>query len=287
MEASVFGARLDLLVRLFDTTTGAAVNENTVIFRKNDQMIRPEMRGDSNYVFINTGREDFLMHIKANGFEEYETKVCYEALDSHLPALDVFLMPSENAFNGERFFSFSGTLPFLEAIEAVNLSRPVCTFNGYDAKKGVMSFFGENGGRVRMDSVWYGLLRADKTGYEKIEVTSNVTPSSVKLAEALKEEVTTNPPIMRIIFGRVGEDGTYLLRVQNDGGGQVYLVRYVVNGEELFQTVDMNAPEPLKESGNKAGSEIEDDEERSSDAEAEKTADANMVTGESAEGGQI
>ncbi|MCR4909352.1 MAG: hypothetical protein K5985_11035 [Lachnospiraceae bacterium] len=260
MEASVFGCRLDLLVRLYDTTTGAAVNENAIIFRKNDQIIRPEMRGIGTYVFINTGRENFLMHIKVNGFEEYETEVDYETLDSHLPALDVFLMPSENTFDGERFFSFSGTLPFLEAIEAVNLSRPVCMANSYDLKKNELSFFGVNGGRVRMDSVWYGLLRADKTGYEKLEVKANVTPSSVKLGNPLKEEVTSNLPVMRILIGRVGEDGTYLLRARNDGGGQVYLVRFIVDGREMFQTVDMNAPEQLHVCEAQAETVIENDD---------------------------
>ncbi len=274
MAASVFGSRLDLLVRLFDTTTGALVNENIVFFRKNDQMIRPEMRGTGTYVFINTGRENFLMRIEAKGFDEVETEVDYEALDDHLPALDVFLMPSESTFQRERFFSFSGTLPFLEAIEAVNLSRPVCTLNEYDPKKQILSFFGVNGGKVRLDSVWYGLLNADKTGYEKIRVTDQTSPTSVKLNTPLKEEVTSNLPVMRILFGRVGEDGTYLLRVRNDGGGQVYLVRCVSGDREWFQTVDMNAPKPLTEPAEAQAETVieegETHEEEPADATAEE-----------------
>ena len=70
MEAFVIKARLDLLVSLVDTTTGATVNERNVSFLRDGQPVRPEYRGNGTYVFINTGREDFLMQIKVYGYEE-------------------------------------------------------------------------------------------------------------------------------------------------------------------------------------------------------------------------
>ena len=99
MAASVIRAKLDLLVRLFDTTTGATVDERNVLFMRDGVPVRPESRGAGAYVFINTGREDFLMRISVRGYEDYEVKVCYEEMDERLPVCNVFLMPSPFAFN--------------------------------------------------------------------------------------------------------------------------------------------------------------------------------------------
>lgn len=239
MGASVFGSKLDLLVRLYDTTTGAPVDERNVLFTRNEEPVRPESRGDGMYVFINTGREDFLMQITVFGYEDCSVQVTYEELDDRIPSCDVFLIPSENVHRGENVLSFSGTLPFLEAIEAVKLSRPVCMVKEYDKKHSLLTVYGGNGSRIRLESVWYALLKADKTGYEKIEVTGSTAAQAIKIKGGIAEETVTNLPVFRIITGRVRDGGDFLLRVRDDGEDAVYLVRYIVNGEERFQTVDM------------------------------------------------
>ena len=126
MAASVIRAKLDLLIRLYDTTTGATVDERNVLFMRDGVPVRPESRGAGVYVFINTGREDFLMQIDVYGYDRYRTVIRYEELDEGLPACYVFLMPSENTIRGRNTLSFSGTLPFLKSIEAVNLNRSLC-----------------------------------------------------------------------------------------------------------------------------------------------------------------
>ena len=126
MAASVIRARLDLLINLFDTTTGATVDERSVSFMRDGVPVRPESRGAGIYVFINTGREDFLMRVRVKGFDEYETSVSYEGLDPSIPECNVFLIPSENTSKGEKLLGLSGNLPFLESLEAVNLSRIIC-----------------------------------------------------------------------------------------------------------------------------------------------------------------
>ncbi len=240
MEAAVFGARLDLLVRLIDTTTGAAVNERNVLFMRDERQVQPESRGDGIYLFINTGREDFLMRIRVTGFDEYVVRVKYGELDPRIPECNVFLIPSENTVKGESVLSLSGNLPFLEALEAVSLSKIVCSANEYDPKKNILRIFSSAGARVSMDNIWYGLLRPDKTSYEKIRVLGNETPQSIALKSPLEEEFTSNQPICRIIFGQVNEDGDYLLRVRDDGADQLHLLRYVVNGKAVFKEVDFH-----------------------------------------------
>ena len=245
MAASVISARLDLMIRLIDTTTGAIVDEKNVLFMRNGLAVRPESRGPGVFIFINTGREDFLMRLEVFGYEPYEQEVLYGELDERLPVMNIFLMPSENMFKGEGLLSFSGTLPFLKKIEAVDLRKPVCIFNEYDAKKGIVKVFRTGAGKVEMEDIYYGLLSSDKQSYEKIEVIENVTPQSVRLKETLKGEFTSNSPVMRVIFGTVTKDGDYLLRVRDDGADIKYLVRYEVNDEVRFQTVDFRNMEAL------------------------------------------
>ncbi len=245
MEASVIRSRLDLLIRLTDTTTGAAVDERNVLFMRDERQVRPEFRGEGTYVFINTGREDFLMRIKVKGYEEYAASVRYEELDERMPECNVFLIPSENTYKGERPLTLSGNLPFLEELEAVSLSKIVCTANEYDPKKSVMKVFSNAGARISLDDIWYGLLLPDKVSYEKIEVVKTMPPQSIVLKSPLGREFTSNLPIFRIIFGNVRENGDYLLRVRDDGGSQRYLVRYVVNGEVNFKIVDFHEGESV------------------------------------------
>ncbi|MBQ1880235.1 MAG: hypothetical protein II156_01220 [Lachnospiraceae bacterium] len=245
MAASVFGAKLDLLVRLFDTTTGAQVTERNVVFKRDGIPVRPELRDPGTYVFINTGREDFLMRTEVYGYEVYETRVRYEELDVKIPECDVFLMPSENISRGEKVLSFSGTLPFLKSIEAVCLTRPVCYAKEYNAKTMDLTVFVSSGGRVSMSDRYYGMLRADKNGYEKIEVEKNVSIQSVRLAKPVEEEQIANLPVMRVIFGSVSEDGEYLIRVRDSGEGLRYMLRYEVGDEVRFMETDFKGEEKL------------------------------------------
>ena len=236
--ASVFGSRLDLLVRLIDTTTGAAVEESNVHFLRDEREVRPESRGPGTYIFINTGREDFLMQIRVKGYEEYERLVSYDKLDERIPECDVFLIPSENTVKGESLLGLSGNLPFLEALEAVNLNRVVCHANEYDPKTKVLSVFGQMGGRVSLYDTFYGLLDESGESYERIEVARNETPQSVLLKNPLEKEVKSNSPMMRVVFGCVKKNGDYLLRVRDDGEEIRYLLKVTLKGENRFLTVD-------------------------------------------------
>ena len=264
MAASVIRAKLDLAVRLYDTTTGATVDERNVVFLRDGVPVRPESRGAGVYVFINTGREDFLMQIDVFGYDRYETSVRYEELDERLPVCYVFLMPSENTIRGKYTLSFSGTLPFLKSIEAVNLNRSICVTGDHNTRTNVLSVFHPSGGMISLDEYIYGLLSADKTSYEKIEVEKMVTQKQVQLkipankAEGHSDEVpkkkevpkiAPNLAIARIVHGIVqgeGKDTKYLIRVRDDGIDTRYLVRYEVEEEVRFQVVDFHDQEVLQ-----------------------------------------
>ena len=155
MAASVIRARLDLMVRLIDTTTGALVDERNVLFMRDGVPVRPESRGVGVYVFINTGREDFLMQINVYGYDRYETAVHYEELDEGLPACYVFLMPSENTIRGKNTLSFSGTLPFLKNIEAVNLNKSAYLPGDMHRRTGDVSVFHPSDAERSFDLIYF------------------------------------------------------------------------------------------------------------------------------------
>ena len=60
------------------------------------------------------------------------------------------------------------------------------------------------------------------------------------MKDPLQEEFAVNAPICRRLFGRVSGDGSFLLRVRDDGKRQTYLVKYVVNGETRYKSVDFH-----------------------------------------------
>ena len=241
MEKNEIRYTLDLLVRLIDTTTGMVVTERDVHFRRNGKKVQPVQRGNGNYVFLNTGREDCDLEVTVFDFETAHAKIRYEKLDNFLPIKDVFLIPSENTAKGEAVLSLTGHLSGLEAIEAVRLGRSYCTVKNFDARKRIMNLFKANG--PGMEETGYGLIHADSMTFEAFNVEKVVSPVSLKLRETLQEEFRENAPIARVVHGRTDAQGNYLLRIRDDGTNLKYLVRYVVSGSPQFQVVDFHQPE--------------------------------------------
>ncbi|MGN0343773.1 MAG: hypothetical protein ACI4EC_02310 [Lachnospiraceae bacterium] len=239
MEASTIHHRLDLVLQLVDTTTGNSVGEQDVRFFIEGRQCWPISRGGGNFVFINAGRSDCTLTLKVVGYEDAQVNVQYEKLDDVMPLLQVFLIPSENLAKGERLCSLTGKLQGLEEIEAVSLAQSNICFSDFNERKSLMKLFLAKG-RLCMENVHYGLISVDRTYYEHFEVAGEVPPDTVKLKEPLKETFSVNSPISRVIFGNVSPGGSYLLRVRDDAEKLIYLIRYRVNGEIRFQTVDLH-----------------------------------------------
>jgi len=239
MEDGSIRARLDLLLTLKDATTGLPVQERDVRFLRDDEVVFAHGRGEGSYVFINVGRENGLMRVEAYGFEPKQLKVDYETLDPVLPNIDVFLIPSENTHRGESILSLSGRLSGLEAVEAIHPGRPVTSIREFDKKKRIMTVFQPNR-RVNLTEIYYGLYNTEKGTFEDLEVRDELPGKRVRLKKTLEEDFTLNSPICRIIFGQVEEDGTFTLRVRNDGPNLTYLVKYIVDGQKRYKEIDFH-----------------------------------------------
>ncbi len=245
--SAVIRTRLDLVLHLIDTTTGNPPTDAAVRFYRRDGLLKAMDKGEGSFVFIDLGREDFLMRIEVTGYDALDLEICYEKLDEALPVMDVFLMPSENAYRGGRVISFTGKLPKLTAIEAVKPDNPVCTISDYDEEKQKIMLFLPSR-RISMESVHYGIVYEEPAPpvFEHFEVEETVLPVAVRIKAPLKREFMLNSPICRVVFGRVDAKGNFVLRVRDNSSSLKYLVRYIVDGQEGFMEVDFHALEGVK-----------------------------------------
>lgn len=245
VEEGLIRNRLDLLMSLQDTTTGIVVDDLSVNFTLNGIPVHPLNRGNGNFILINAGRENGLMHIEVYGYDPYEVEIDYEQLDPRMPAVEVFLIPSENVRRGEGVLTFSGNLPGLESLEAINLDKPVCSFREYDPKHRVMTLFMPNR-RMEMVHTHYGLANVRDGTYETIEVDKELPNGRIRTKELLSQEFPQNAPLCRILHGRVSRNGDYLFRVRNSGKDAVYLMKYKVGSTVKFKTVDFHQLDETK-----------------------------------------
>lgn len=236
-------AKLSLAVRLLDTTTGKEITETDISFYIGEKKVIPMKKGGGIFVFVNMGREDFLMRIVARGFDEYTCDVKYETLDQRLPMLDAFLMPSEKNLTGGYVLKINGTLSGLEFLEAVNLNRPMGAFQSVTVKKDVVRMSvlpASPGGAVALDNMAYILLSGDLERYETFCVKEQDKPTSVLLQAPFKIGHELNDKIYRIIYGKVSPDGSFLLKARDDSSTLKYVLHFKAGDDEYLRPIDLH-----------------------------------------------
>ena len=236
-------AKLSLAVRLLDTTNGKEISEPTVRFAIDGKQAAPLKKGEGVYVFVNLGREDFLMNVCVRGYDDTDVNVICEKLDPKLPMMDIFLMPSEKNRIGGSVLKICGTLSNLEYIEAVNLDRPIGLFHSTQAKKEVHSMNllpVRAGGGCMLDAISYAVASETCERYDVFEVRQQNAPLSVILKEPLAEEHKLNDKIFRIVYGRAGPDGQFVLKVRDDSSSLPYLLHFKAGENEYFRKIDFS-----------------------------------------------
>jgi len=238
---TVIRARLMVALHLVDTTTGRDIEDTDVRFIRDGTLQRPMNKGNGIWVFTGDVREDFLMSVEVRGFDKEELSICYETLDPKLPILDVFLMPSENNRRGGEVVRIEGSLSGLRSIEAVPVTKPVCMFHEVNEKKGVVTMTllpKIAGSKVELDNTRYAVIFEDEQRYEVFEVISTKSRTQVLLKEDLQNEHKTGEKIGRIVYGRAGPKGAFLLKVRDDGTSLPYILRFVTGRGEYFRPID-------------------------------------------------
>ncbi|MBO4457631.1 MAG: hypothetical protein J5802_07920 [Butyrivibrio sp.] len=240
---TVISAKLTLAVRLVDTTTGAELTETDIRFYFNEERVYPMREGTGTYIFINMGKEDFLMRICACGYDDVELDINFDTLDPKLPFKDIFLMPSEKNIIGGAVIKISGNLPGLEFIEAIDLSHPIAVFQGMTTGKDIpmMNLLPMTlAGGVALDPVAYAMLSNDRLRYEVFTVQEQADVTSVMLKTQLKFKHEFNEKIFRIIYGRAGPEGDFILKVRDDEDVHDYLLFFRAGGREYIRPIDFH-----------------------------------------------
>lgn len=237
MERTVISYQLDLVVQLIDTTTGKPVREQNVNFQEADKTLRLIDKGDAGYILLNHGRYDFCLKVSAFGYEETQVSIEYASLDRKSPCKEIYLLPLDRQAAGSDIVTLTGTLPGIEAIEAVNLEPEDCRIREFDERKRILTL--SNPHRLTLRDIHYGVVMQPPDRYEPVRVMSNLSDETVKIDRNAQLNEVQDCPLKRVIFGMVKPDGTYLLRVRDNSSSLKYLVRYLVHGTVKYQTVDM------------------------------------------------
>lgn len=241
-----FSYRLALIVRLLDTTTGLAISGHQILFTENGQALALQRRADGLYVLLNHDRVNMTLQIDAKGYEPVHVTVDYERLSPQFPELEIPLIPLQKAQGFEVFYTLTGTRPGLTAVTAVRMEHPVAVVGSYVERKRMLKMFSAS---TRMDEHAYALMHRDALQYEEIHVAKRPDRLSLKLLHPLSDGCKAQDTLLRTVRGRVESDGTYLLRVRDLGGSNVYLVRYEEKDGVSYEQIDF---ETL---GNKKGKE--------------------------------
>ena len=234
MAEEIFSYQLDLIIRLIDTTTGIPVTEHQAAFLEDGHVLALLERDEGLYVLLNHGRRRTRLHIDVKGYEPVDVSVDYEVLNPKFPELEIPLIPLPRERGFEDLYTLSGTISGLSCVSAVRLEAPVALISGYVQRKQVLKLFTAKD----MAEKTYALVHKDAQQFEEITVAKRIDRLNFKLLKPLEGGFKPEEPLARIIRGRVEEDGTYLLRVRDMGGSNVYLIRFEVDGEAHYEQVN-------------------------------------------------
>lgn len=227
--------QLDLIVRLLDTTTGKRIEQRQVIFKNEDQVLAFLRRDTGLYILLNRGRNDMTLDIQVVGYLPARVNVCYDELPKNFPEVEVAMIPEALTSGFVDMLTLEGICEGLESIEAVSLKNPYGAVDTYQERKQTLKLYYTK----PLEEASYAVIHEQDQEFERFRIRKRVDKLSVKLAEPLKTACKPEEKIARIVYGRVDQDGRYLLRIQEDGGGTEYLVRYVVNGKESFKRISL------------------------------------------------
>ena len=227
--------QLDLIVRLLDTTTGKRIEQRQVIFKNEDQVLAFLRRDTGLYILLNRGRNDMTLDIQVVGYLPARVNVCYDELPKNFPEVEVAMIPEALTSGFVDMLTLEGICEGIESIEAVSLKNPYGAVDTYQERKQTLKLYYTK----PLEEASYAVIHEQDQEFERFRIRKRVDKLSVKLAEPLKTACKPEEKIARIVYGRVDQDGRYLLRIQEDGGGTEYLVRYVVNGKESFKRISL------------------------------------------------
>ena len=227
------------MLHLVDTTTGVLLSGIGAVFERDGRPLSLLNKGDGHLILIGSGRTDFRLTVKLRGYLTREVEIRYAELSERYPLYELPMLPDGRCLPPEntgicragwRAYGPGGCLA----------GDNSCMLRDFNSKKKMMTIF--NPHHLLLDRVFYALVNPDAKVYEALKIEERISDTQFLLQDGLKMEFGGNCPVTRRIFGLVQEDGTYLLRISDQGGDSRWLLRCIAGEREWFQTVDIRSP---------------------------------------------
>ena len=236
--------KLDLIVRLVDTTTGKKVGQKQIIFKSENQMLVFQRRDEGVYVLLNHGREDMTLEICAEGYLPMRKKICYEELSPKFPEVEVPLIPEAGRNRFVDYLTLEGNRPGITSVAAVSLKKPHGVVISYNARRQSLKLYYAKA----FEEQTYAVIHEEAQEFEEFQIGKRLDKLELKLVSPLNADCRPEEKINRIVHGKVDPDGHYILRVLDEGCGTDYLVRYEVNGQVSFKRFSTENQNSVSES---------------------------------------
>lgn len=244
----VFTHRLDLALRLVDTTSGRNISGQSVRTFLDGKPVFFGEKNDHMLIFQNLEKRTFCLRIESRFFEPVQVDVDLDAMKKGLPLLELQLVPSRQYPGENVFLNLEGTLEGIRELSAIRLGDNACLIRQVDARKRLLHVF--NPYHLSMDRVEYALLNPDRNQFESFRVLRLVNDQTLKVDQIPEMQFQNYFPITPIVFGVTRPDGSYCLRVRDDGEQARWLVRWVAQDEVEFRVIDFRkTPCPSLEEG--------------------------------------
>lgn len=232
----VFTHCLNMALRLVDTTTGRNVSGRKISIAADGKQMPFRMKDDWVLIFGEMEKRTFHLEICAADFEGVEMDVDLDGLDPKMPLLEIHMVPGKNPSGGQPMLSVEGTMPGIQELDAVRVGENSCLIREFDPRRRQAKVF--NPHHLSLDRVHYALVDPDKGVFEPFRILRMVNDQTLKLDRIIEMPFKNYFPVTPRILGLIRPDGSYCLRLRDDSTQAKWLIRWVVDGEAHFRTVD-------------------------------------------------
>ena len=241
----VFTHRLDLALRLVDTTSGKNIPSTELTVLIDGDPATFGKKEDEILVFQQLHKRQFLLETRSRLFEDGAIEVDLDKLNKAEPLLELHLVPSREYPGAAPFLELTGMLPGLQELSAVHLSSKSCLIREFDLRRRQLQMF--NPHHLSLDRLEYGLVDPDQNVFEPFRILRQINDQTVKVDRVLETEFRNYFSIAPVVFGKVFPDGRYCLRVRDQASDANWLVRWTCSGgEPQFRVLDFHDTAVLK-----------------------------------------
>lgn len=237
MASAIFIHRLDLALRLMDTTTGNDVAGHEVMLFYDGKPLHPMEKEKGTLIFPGLGRNDFTLSVTSQKYDSVTIPIRFAELDKEFPIVEIHLIPSKNSISTVPCLSLVGNMSGISDLTAVRMGDTSCLIRDFDPRKKLATIF--NPHHLELNRTHYALVDPNEQCYERFSIVKKLDDHTIKLDRVLVTKFGNYFPITPIIFGHTSEDGSYRLRVRDDASAAKWLIHYQIDQESHFQCVDL------------------------------------------------